>query len=44
LYKQARSNFLRIDANESAIAVMLPVAQFAKESVRRVYTDSRGML
>ena len=44
LYDYTQSNFLRIDANEMAVAVMLPVAQFAKETQNRVYRDSRAML
>lgn len=44
LYKQTRSNFLRIDANQAPIAVFLPVAQFRKAGVRTVYRDSRAMI
>tara|TARA_Y100001938_G_C7908710_1_gene338472 strand:+ start:79 stop:633 length:555 start_codon:yes stop_codon:yes gene_type:complete len=44
LYKQTRSNFLRIDANQAPIAVFLPVAQFRKAGVRTVFRDSRAML
>ena len=44
LYSQAQSQFLRININEAALAVLLPVAQFRKESNRTVYKDSRAML
>ena len=32
LYRQVRSNFLRVDYDEAALAVYLPVAQFKKGS------------
>ena len=44
LYNQLRSQFLRIDVDEMAIAVMLPVQQFRKASVSKVWRDSRGMI
>ncbi len=43
LWNHVRSNFLRIDVDEAAIAVMLPVQQFKKASVGRVWRDSRRM-
>ncbi len=44
LYSQAQSQFLRINIDEAALAVLLPVAQFRKESNRTVFRDSRAML
>jgi len=44
LYSHAQSQFLRININEAALAVLLPVAQFRKESNKTVYRDSRAML
>ena len=44
LYNQLRSQFLRIDVDEMAIAVMLPVQQFRKAGVNKVWRDSRGMI
>ena len=44
LYDYTRSDFLRIDVNEAAVSVMLPVAQFAKASQNTVFKDSRAML
>ncbi len=44
LYSQAQSQFLRININEAALAVLLPVAQFRKDSNRTVFKDSRAML
>ena len=43
LWNHVRSNFLRIDVDEAAIAVMLPVQQFKKAGVGRVWRDSRRM-
>ena len=39
-----KSQFRRIDANEFTIATLLPVQRFKKESDKRVWTDSRGMI
>ena len=44
LYNQLRSQFLRIDVDEMAIAVMLPVQQFRKAGVNKVWRDSRSMI
>ena len=44
LYGHTQSNFLRINVNEAALAVMLPVAQFVKGSERVVFKDTRAML
>jgi len=41
LYKQVRSNFLRIDATEAALAVYLPVQQFRKQPATTVWSRSR---
>ena len=44
LYKQARSQFLRIDFDEAALAAYLPVQQFRKAGTTKVWSDSRGMI
>lgn len=44
LYSRAVSNFLRINIDESATAVLLPVAQFRGARNSMVYKDSRGMI
>ena len=41
LWRHIRSNFLRIDVDEMAIAVYLPVQQFRKATAQRVWSDSR---
>lgn len=41
LWRHVRSNFLRIDADEMAIAVYLPVQQFRKATPQKVWSDSR---
>ena len=41
LYRQCRSGFLRIDADEMAIAAYLPVADFKGASLSKVFSDSR---
>ena len=41
LWRHVRSNFLRIDADEMAIAVYLPVQQFRKATPQKVWADSR---
>jgi len=43
LYGHVRSNFLRIDFDEAALAVYLPVQQFKKAGTTRVWADSRSM-
>jgi hypothetical protein len=44
LYGHVRSQFLRIDFDEAALAVYLPVQQFKKAGTSRVYADSRRMI
>ena len=44
LYGHVRSQFLRIDFDEAALAVYLPVQQFRKAGTSRVYADSRSMI
>ena len=44
LYGHVRSRFLRIDFDEAALAVYLPVQQFKKAGTTRVYSDSRRMI
>ena len=41
LYSQVRSQFLRIDVNEMALAAYLPVAQFQGASLGTVFSRSR---
>ena len=41
LYKQVQSGFRRIDVDEMAIAVYLPVAKVQKRSLGSVFADSR---
>lgn len=41
LWRHVRSNFLRVDADEMAIAVYLPVQQFKKAPASKVWSDSR---
>ena len=41
LWRYVRSNFLRVDVDEMAIAIYLPVAQFKKASLGQVFADSR---
>lgn len=42
LWSHIRSNFMRVDAQEAAIAVYLPVQQFKKRSAQYVWSQSRG--
>ena len=44
LYSHVRSQFLRIDFDEAALAVYLPVQQFKKSGTGRVWSDSRRMI
>ena len=44
LYNQTRSQFLRIDFDEAALAAYLPVQQFRKAGTGRVWSDSRRMI
>ena len=41
LWRHIRSNFLRVDADEMAMAVYLPVQQFKKATASQVFADSR---
>ena len=41
LYSNVQSGFRRIDVDEMAIAIYLPVAQFKKRSLGGVFADSR---
>ena len=41
LYSNVRSNFLRINASEAAVAVYLPVQQFRKQPATTVWSRSR---
>ena len=41
LYSQVRSNFLRIDVNEMALAAYLPVADFQGATLGQVFARSR---
>ena len=41
---QMKSQIRRIDADEFTIATLLPVQRFKKESDKRVWSDSRGMI
>tara|TARA_A200000159_G_scaffold85972_1_gene79484 strand:+ start:1243 stop:1797 length:555 start_codon:yes stop_codon:yes gene_type:complete len=41
LYSYVRSSFLRVDADEMAIAIYLPVAKFKKATLGQVFADSR---
>ena len=34
-------HFLRVDVDEMAIAIYLPVARFRKASIQKVFADSR---
>ena len=44
LYSHVRSQFLRIDFDEAALAVYLPVQQFRKAGTSKVWSDSRRMI
>jgi len=44
LYGYVRSNFLRIDFDEAALAAYLPVQRFVKAGTSKVWADSRGMI
>ena len=44
LYKKAKSQYHRVDADEFTIATLLPVQQFRKANETRVYADSRKMI
>lgn len=44
LYPYVRSSFLRIDADEAAIACYLPVQRFKKRSASYVYGKSKGVI
>ena len=44
LYKQCQTGFRRIDVDEMAIAVYLPVANSKKRSIGSVFADSRSKI
>ena len=44
LYAYCQTGFLRINADEAAIAIYLPVQRFKKASDAVVYSDSRKFL
>ena len=44
LYAYCQTGFLRINADEAAIAIYLPVQRFKKASDAAVYSDSRKFL
>ena len=44
LYSHVRTGFLRINADEAATAVFLPVQRFKKASDAKVYSDSRRFI
>ena len=44
LYSNVRTGFLRINADEAATAVFLPVQRFKKASDAKVYSDSRRFI
>ena len=44
LYSYVQTGFLRINADEAATAIFLPVQRFKKASEARVYADSRRFI
>ena len=44
LYSYVQTGFLRINADEAAVAIYLPVQRFKKASVGQVYADSRRFI
>ena len=44
LYRQVRSNFLRIDVDEMALACYLPVARFQGTTLGRVFAAARRVI
>jgi len=44
LYSYVQTGFLRINADEAAVAIYLPVQRFKKASDAQVYSDSRRFL
>ena len=44
LYAYCQTGFLRINADDAAVAIYLPVQRFKKASEARVYADSRKFL
>ena len=44
LYSYVQTGFLRINADEAAIAIYLPVQRFKKASEATVYSDSRRFI
>jgi len=44
LYSYVQTGFLRINADEAATAIYLPVQRFKKASEAKVYADSRRFI
>ena len=44
LYSYVQTGFLRINADEAATAIYLPVQRFKKASIGQVYADSRRFI
>jgi len=44
LYPYVQTGFLRINANDAAVAIYLPVQRFKKASDAQVYSDSRRFI
>ena len=44
LYSYVQTGFLRINANDAAVAIYLPVQRFQKASEAKVYSDSRRFI
>ena len=44
LYSYVQTGFLRINADEAATAIYLPVQRFKKASEAKVYSDSRRVI
>ena len=44
LYSHVQTGFLRINADEAAVAIYLPVQRFKKASEAQVYSDSRRFI
>ena len=44
LYSHVQTGFLRINADEAAVAIYLPVQRFKKTSEAQVYSDSRRFI
>jgi len=44
LYSYVQTGFLRINADEAAVAIYLPVQRFKKATEAKVYSDSRRFI